>query len=91
MFGIISIVETDSIIKNGDGWRERKLVLQCEAPQLLGTETKSEQSDFLTEVRLEELRPDYETGSSVGFDDLADWFAEHFCLHSLRNPNGLCR
>jgi hypothetical protein len=82
-------VRVHSVYKNGAGWKERKLVLQCETPELAATESSSEKTDYLTEVRLENLRPEFETGATVGFDSLAEWLSEHFLAALVERPKWL--
>lgn len=82
-------IRISSIFKNGHGWRERNLVLQCETPQLLESEAPTEKAEFSTEVRLEELRSDFETGASVEFNHLAEWLAEHFLPALVERPKWL--
>jgi anti-sigma regulatory factor (Ser/Thr protein kinase) len=73
-------IRVHSVFKDGDGWKERELVLQCESPELQAKESASSATAFYTEVRLEELRPEFEAGAAIGFDDLAEWLAEHLRL-----------
>ena len=75
-----------SIYKNGVGWNERKLVLQSEVPELTGTETASEKTDYLTEVRLEDLKPEFEPAALVSIDSLAEWLSEHFLAALVERP-----
>lgn len=82
-------IRVHSVFKGADGWRERELVLQCESPVLQAKESASSATAFSTEVRLEELRPEFEAGATVGFDQLAEWLAEHFLPALVERPEGL--
>ena len=82
-------IRVHSVFNDGDGWKERELVLQCESPELQAKESASSATAFSTEVRLEELRPEFEACAAIGFDDLADWLAEHFLPALVERPKGL--
>lgn len=82
-------VRVRSIFKNGEGWKERNVTLQCESPELAAKESPSDGTDFSTEVRLEDLRHEFETTATVKFDDLAEWLAEHFLPALVERPKWL--
>lgn len=82
-------IRVHSVFKNSNGWMERSLVLQCETPELQATESPSNASACSTEVRLEDLRPEFETGAAAGFDSLAEWLAEHFLPALVERPKWL--
>jgi hypothetical protein len=82
-------IRVHSVFKNGDEWKERELVLQCESPELQAKESASNAIGFSTEVRLEELRPEFEAGAAIGFDHLAEWLAEHFLPSLVERPKWL--
>lgn len=81
-------IRVHSVYKNGV-WKERKLVLQCEAPELAATESPSTDAEFSTEVRLENLRPEFDSTAVIDFDSLAEWLAEHFLPALVDRPKWL--
>jgi len=46
-------IRVQSVFTNSNGWKERRLLLQCEHPELSSGETSSKLSEPATEVRLE--------------------------------------
>ena len=81
-------IRVHSIYKNGI-WKERELLLQCETPELAATESNSAGTDFSTEVRLENLRAEFESAAVIDFDRLAEWLAEHFLPALVDRPKWL--
>lgn len=82
-------IEVRSVFKNGDGWNERRLVLQREAPELQANLLPTSVAAFSTEVRLDNLRPEFGSESAVRFDSLAEWLAEHFLPALVDRPKWL--
>ena len=81
-------IRVHSVYKNGE-WKERKLVLQCDPPELAATESPAADADSSTEVRLENLRPEFDSTAVITFDGLAEWLAEHFLPLLVERPKWL--
>lgn len=81
-------IRVHSVYKDGV-WKERKLVLQCGSPELAATESPSNEAQFSTEVRLENLRSEFESTAVIEFDRLAEWLAEHFLPALVDRPKWL--
>jgi hypothetical protein len=79
-------IKVTSHFKEHDIWEKREFKFQCENPQLAAALNKSDHADFLTEVRLEDLRNEYETTASVDLDKIAGWLAEHFLPALVEKP-----
>ena len=82
-------VRVNSVFKNGEGWKERSLTLQCESPELAAKVVATELKEFSTEVFLEDLRQEFEASATISFDDLAEWLAEHFLPALVEQPKWL--
>lgn len=82
-------LRVNSVFQNGDGWKERNLLLQTDSPELAASEISLTEGNFKTEVRLEELRPEFETTATVSFNCLAEWLAEHFLPALVERPKWL--
>ncbi len=82
-------VRVHSVFKDVDGWKERRVVLQSESPELQASVSPSDTTGCSTEVRLEELRTDFQAGGAVSFDQVAEWLAEHFLPALVEPPKSL--
>ena len=82
-------LRVQSVYKNGEGWKERKLVLQSETPELSGTEGPTDKAQHSTEIRLENLRPEFESAALITVEGLAEWLSEHFLAALVEKPTWL--
>jgi len=81
-------IRVHSVFKNGT-WKERKVVLQCESPELAACESSAGDAEFSTEVRLENLRSEFDATSAIDSTSLVEWLAEHFLPALVDRPKWL--
>jgi hypothetical protein len=78
-----------STYKDQDAWKSRDFKFQCESPQLEASLTDSKKEEYVTEVRLENLRSEYDSAATVDIDKIAGWLAEHFLPALVEKPKWL--
>jgi hypothetical protein len=78
-----------SVYQESKRWKKREFIFQADAPELSQSTSENGASDWITEVRLTDLREDYLMTATVQFDLLVDWLTEHFLPALLEKPNWL--
>jgi len=82
-------LRVESIFQENNAWKKRNFVFQQEAPELAANLSVDGEADWLTEVRLTDLRDEYASLASIQLDQLLDWLTEHFLPPLLEKPSWL--
>ena len=82
-------MQVGSVFQEDNAWKKRRFVFQQEAPELLESLVVNGEADWLTEVKLTDLREDYFTAASVELDHMVDWLIKHFLAALLEKPTWL--
>ena len=64
-------------------------MLQQEGPELSQSLIANGEADWLTEVKLTDLREHYSSAAAASMDSLVDWLTEHFLAALLEKPKWL--
>src|ERR1035437_10458148 len=78
-----------SVFQEDNAWKKRRFVFQQEAPELSQSLVVDGEADWLTEIKLTDLREEYFTAASVELDHMVDWLIEHFLAALLEKPTWL--
>lgn len=82
-------VRVQSVFRDNGSWKERNILFQCEQPELSSELNDAQSTASSTLVHLENLRPEFEAGSRMTFDSLAEWLGEHFLPSLVERPKWL--
>lgn len=79
-------VDVTSTFKAADDWKRRDVQLQSQEPELQHRLVDEVEGQFLTVVKLQGLRPEFDSHASVTFDAIATWLSEHFLPGLVERP-----
>src|ERR1035437_3364693 len=82
-------MQVGSVFQEDNAWKKRRFVFQQEAPELSQSLVVDGEADWLTEIKLTDLREEYFTAASVELDHMVDWLIEHFLAALLEKPTWL--
>lgn len=82
-------MQVESVFQEDSAWKKRNFVFQQETPELAANLRVNGEVDWLTQVKLSELRDEYSPLASIQFDHLLDWLTEHFLPPLLEKPTWL--
>ena len=81
-------MQVASVFQEDDSWKTQNSVFQQEAPALAQSIVNGK-ADWLTEVKLADLRDEYAALAAIQLDQLLDWLTEHFLPALLEKPTWL--
>jgi hypothetical protein len=79
-------MQVASVFQEDVAWRKRNFIFQQEAPELAQSLMVNGEADWLTEVRLVDLRDEYAAVAAIQLEHLLDWLTEHFLPALLEKP-----